>query len=215
MLTRDLSSRRFTAFRSSPDALRICGLMSGSVLDHTGWDENSRCILAIAANADRESFARLFAFFAPRVKSYLMRSGADAAEAEELAQEALLAVWRKAASFDPARATASTWIFTIARNLWIDGIRRAKRRSQMVDTPWDIEPVEQPGERLIATDTERSVTAALKMLPPDQVEVIRLSFFEGRPHAEIAERLSLPLGTVKSRIRLACGRLRKLLEDLV
>jgi RNA polymerase sigma-70 factor (ECF subfamily) len=189
--------------------------MSGSVLDHTGWDENSRCILAIAANADRESFARLFAFFAPRVKSYLMRSGADAAEAEELAQEALLAVWRKAASFDPARATASTWIFTIARNLWIDGIRRAKRRSQMVDTPWDIEPVEQPGERLIATDTERSVTAALKMLPPDQVEVIRLSFFEGRPHAEIAERLSLPLGTVKSRIRLACGRLRKLLEDLV
>ncbi|MEY4880280.1 MAG: polymerase sigma factor RpoE [Pseudomonadota bacterium] len=215
MLTRDLSSRRFTAFRSSPDALRICGLMSGSVQDHTGWDENSRCILAIAANADRESFARLFAFFAPRVKSYLMRSGADAAEAEELAQEALLAVWRKAASFDPARATASTWIFTIARNLWIDGIRRAKRRSQMVDTSWDIEPVEQPGERLIATDTERSVTAALKMLPPDQVEVIRLSFFEGRPHAEIAERLSLPLGTVKSRIRLACGRLRKLLEDLV
>jgi len=170
-------------------------------------------ILEIAARGDRAAFTALFLQFAPRVKAYLSRRGLDGALAEELAQEALLTVWRKAAQYDPARASAAAWIFAIARNLRIDAARRTQFSLRAPD-PTD-EPPEVPAADAILAAEHRGarVGAALAALPVEQLEVIRLAFFDDRPHADIERVLGIPLGTVKSRLRLAISRLRKLLED--
>ena len=173
--------------------------------------EFNSLILRIAASGDRSAFAELFQHFAPRVKSYGLRLGAADAAAEELAQDTLLTVWRKAAQFDPARASASTWIFTIARNLRIDAIRRERPAPPPED---DADPQPLADAQLWGAQQDGRVRKALGALPPEQLEVIRLSFFSEAPHSAIAETLGLPLGTVKSRLRLAMIRLRTLLEDL-
>lgn len=173
--------------------------------------EDARLILAIAERADRAAFARLFEKYAPRVKSYLLRQGAPAETAEELAQETLLTVWRKAALFDPARAGASTWIFTIARNRRLDVLRRERRP---VIEPGAEEAADEPlpDALLAAAQRDARLRAAVAALPPDQAEAVRLAYFQDKPHAEIAQELGLPLGTVKSRLRLALARLRAAAE---
>lgn len=171
-------------------------------------------IRAIAAHGDRDAFADLFNHFAPRVKSYLLRLGAPPELAEELAQETLLSVWRKAAAFDSGRAAASTWIFTIARNLRIDAFRRARRADPAEDPSDTPDAPKTPDDALAAVQSETRIRHALLSLPPEQAEVVRLSFFSDKPHSEIAEDLALPLGTVKSRMRLALSRLRDILGDL-
>jgi len=187
------------------------GRMSGSAPAPQGFAE---MIGAIATSADRGAFAALFGHFAPRVKSYMLRLGADPRLAEELAQETLLTVWRKAAAFDPSKAAPSTWIFTIARNLRIDAARR-ERRGDPVEDPSDAPDAEPaPDDVLAGAQSDGRVREALLTLPPEQAEVIRLSFFSDKPHSEIAAALNLPLGTVKSRLRLAMGRLRERLGDL-
>src|SRR3982751_4108807 len=142
----------------------------------------------VAATRDRAAFAALFAHFAPRVKAYLLRLGAPAALAEDLAQEALLNLWRKAHLFDPAKASTATWLFTIARNLRIDAIRREKRPEL---DPEDLMP--QPDaaadDGLALADEEIRLRAALKALPADQIQVVELSFFADKPHSEIAAQL--------------------------
>jgi RNA polymerase sigma-70 factor (ECF subfamily) len=148
------------------------------------------------------------------VKSYLLRLGAPPELAEELAQETLLNVWRKAAAFDPGKAAVSTWVFTIARNLRIDAFRRAARVEPAEDPSEAPEPDIAPDAALVAAQSEVRVRHALLSLPPEQAEVIRQSYFSDKPHAQIAEELALPLGTVKSRLRLAMGHLRELLGDL-
>ncbi len=179
----------------------------------TSTDDLGRLIGEVAARADRAAFARLFEHFAPRVKGYLMKSGAAADLAEEIAQETLAAVWRKAASFDPARGGASTWVFTIARNLRIDALRR-DRRGQLAADPFEREAEPEADALIEAEERDQRVREAMRGLSRDQVQVIRLSFFEDKPHSEIAAALGLPLGTVKSRLRLAMTRMRQALEDL-
>ncbi|AMN40823.1 sigma-70 family RNA polymerase sigma factor [Rhodoplanes sp. Z2-YC6860] len=171
-------------------------------------------VRAIARDADKEAFTRLFEFYAPRVKAFLIRLGSDAGLAEEMAQETLLLVWRKAAMFDPTKAGVGTWIFTIARNLRIDRARRGSGVS--VEAIYDVltsEAPVPPDETLLADERDERVRSALQDLPSDQVSVVRMSFFENKPHAEIATALGLPLGTVKSRLRLAMKRLRERLEE--
>lgn len=173
-----------------------------------------RLVKAIACHQDRVAFAELFQLMAPRIKAYLMSLGTVPEAAEEVAQEALLAVWRKAAYFDASRASASTWIFTIARNLRIDHQRRQRPTDPLSgDEAEDPELVPTPEKLLIDRLEEERVRAALAALPPEQQTIVRLSFFSEQPHSEIARELGLPLGTVKSRIRLALGRLRRLLDD--
>ncbi|HSI41277.1 MAG TPA: sigma-70 family RNA polymerase sigma factor [Xanthobacteraceae bacterium] len=176
--------------------------------------DHTALILAIARNGDRAAFAALFQHFAPRLKSYLIRAGAPAASAEELAQEALLSVWRKASYFDPAKAGAAAWIFSIARNLRIDALRRQGRAARIEPDPSD-EPDAVPGadSLLGLAERERHVRSALGALSAEQRRVIELAFFEDKPHSAIAQELGIPLGTVKSRLRLAMGRLRTLLDD--
>jgi len=175
----------------------------------------SGLILAIARASDRDAFTTLFGHFAPRVKAYLVRTGSDDALADELAQETLLSVWRKAASFDASRATAATWIFTIARNLRIDRFRKEWRDVAVGDAlPDAVDDTAAPDETLSGSERSERVRRALRTLPADQIKVIELSFFEEAPHAEIARALGVPLGTVKSRIRIAMTKLRVILGEL-
>ena len=162
----------------------------------------------VAAHQDRAAFAALFAHFAPRVKAYLMRLGSPSAVAEELAQEALLSVWRKAHLFDPSKASAATWLFTIARNLRIDAIRR-ERRPELDPEDFMPEPDPDADAGLMLAENEGRLRLALKQLPADQIQVVELSFFADKPHSQIAQELGIPLGTVKSRLRLAMGRLTR------
>jgi RNA polymerase sigma-70 factor, ECF subfamily len=162
----------------------------------------------VAAHQDRAAFAALFVHFAPRIKAYLLRLGAPAAVAEELAQEALLSVWRKAHLFDPAKASAATWLFTIARNLRIDAIRR-ERRPELDPEDFMPEPDADADAGLMLAENEGRLRIALKELPADQIQVVELSFFADKPHSQIAVELGIPLGTVKSRLRLAMARLKR------
>src|SRR5262249_36215685 len=136
-----------------------------------------------------------------------------AGRAEDLAQETLLNVWRKAAHFDPARAAAGAWIFAIARNLQIDAGRRDRVPADWADPSDEPDPPPDPAPDLSATERAQRLRQAVRALPPDQLSVVELSFFSDKPHAEIATELGLPLGTVKSRLRLALVRLRTSLED--
>lgn len=175
-----------------------------------------RLLLSVGLERDRQAFSALFLHFAPRIKTYLMRSGCPANVAEELAQEAMLSVWRKASSFDPGRAGAGVWIFTIARNLRIDQIRRDKSAVSYEPDPSDEPDLPSPADsHLLASEREERVRKALEHLSEEQAKIVQMSFFNDKPHAEIARDLGIPLGTVKSRIRLAMDRLRNLLGDLL
>jgi len=166
-------------------------------------------LVAVAQRQDREAFAALFRHFAPRLKSYLRRFGDSDARAEEVLQESFAAIWTKAGRFDPSRASASTWIYTIARNQRIDAFRR-ERRPQFDPNDPAFVPAHVPDGEGTVTSRERfqHVSEAMAELSEEQREVVRLSFFEDEPHEAIARRLGLPVGTVKSRIRLAYGHLR-------
>lgn len=177
---------------------------------HDSADLSDETLLARVAREDRVAFAALFDRYASKVKGYLIRLGARGAQAEDLAQDAMVAIWRRAGSFDPAKAKASTWIFVIARNAWIDRLRRervelAYRSSLDMSEESD---EERPDDAVERVQTGAQMQAALALLSEEQRQVVQLSFFEDRPHSEIAERLSLPLGTVKSRLRLALMKLR-------
>ncbi len=169
----------------------------------------ARLLRAIVERHDQDSFAALFDHYAPRVKAYLKRLGASDALADDLVQEVMLTVWRKAESYDPAKAGVGTWIFTIARNLRIDAVRRERHPVLDPDDPLLVpDPVPLPDRMAEAAQEEKDVRAALRDLPADQAEVVNLAFYEGKSHGEIAAALAIPLGTVKSRLRLAFRRVR-------
>lgn len=169
----------------------------------------------VAQSRDVEAFRKLFELYGPRVKSYMMRQGADATTAEDLAQETLLTVWRKAQLYSDEKGSATTWIFTIARNLRIDRLRREVSWQPLPENR-DEEAADGPDPEQEVTERERrdKVRAVLATLPPDQSEVVMLSYVEGLSHSEIAERLQLPLGTVKSRMRLAYQKVKEAVEDI-
>jgi len=170
---------------------------------------------SIATKRDRAAFIEVFEYFAPRVKSFLLGQGVAPAAADDVLQEVMLAVWNKAKLFDPKKAAPSTWIFAIARNKRIDRIRRETKPELDPEEP-SLQPGAEDAADDAVMDTQRktAVAEALSELPPDQRICVELSFMKGLSHGEIAEHLGLPLGTVKSRIRLAFGRLRNELGDL-
>ena len=173
---------------------------------------HDRLIEAVALRRDREAFAKLFSHYAPRLKAWLIKSGAPPAATEDFAQDAMLTVWRKADLFDARKARAATWIFTIARNRRLDMLRRDARPLPTPEIDLAETEVQQPDDILSASQDAERIRDALSRLKPDQVEVLRLAFFLDSPHSEIARRLDLPLGTVKSRIRNAMIKLRLILE---
>lgn len=164
-------------------------------------------VMAVRDRQDQEAFAALFSHFAPRVKSFLMKSGAAHDVAEECAQDVMATLWRKAHLFDPAKASVSTWIFTIARNRRIDFLRK-DRRPEPEELPWG--PENEPDQAdVVALNQETELLGkALAELPEKQRELIKAAYFGDLSHSEIAAKTGLPLGTIKSRIRLALDRLR-------
>lgn len=177
---------------------------------------HAELILAVARDRDRQAFGELFDFYAPRIEGWLIRTGVDRTTAEEICQDAMTTLWRKAGLYDPAKATPATWLYRIARNRRIDLARRDRiALIEPGDAAFDVvdENAVDADRAVDARDREEALRAALTRLPPEQLELVRMAFFESLSHSAIAERTGLPLGTVKSRIRLAFGRLRKSLES--
>lgn len=164
-------------------------------------------VIRIRDQRDQAAFAELFQHFAPRVKAFLMKSGADATLAEECAQEVMATLWHKAHMFDPSRASVATWIFTIARNRKIDVLRK-QRRPEPEDLTWG--PEAEPDQEAVLTLQQESerLRSALAGLPEAQRKLVERAYFGDLSHSEIAAETGLPLGTIKSRIRLALERLR-------
>lgn len=189
------------------DFTKRTDLAEASREDHIRW------MRALADKADEQAFANLFSFFAPRVKSYLMREGAADDEAEEIAQDVMATVWRKARLYDPAAGAVSTWIFRIARNRRIDVLRKGNKPELDAHEPMFQPPAEpDPDSALSGAERDEIVRDAITQLPEEQRETLRLAFYEGFTHSEIAEVSGIPLGTVKSRFRLAFKKLKETLD---
>jgi RNA polymerase sigma-70 factor (ECF subfamily) len=178
--------------------------------------EHHELLELIALNRDKAAFEQLFVYFAPRVKAIMMKQSSDADTAEDLMQETMLTVWNKADKFSKYRGSVSAWIFTIARNKRIDGYRKQGTRHYL-----DIEDLELTDgsigseEQLLSNERDKIVTDISKSLPPEQKEIIEMSFVNELSQTEISKTLGIPLGTVKSRMRLAYKKLRKSVEDVL
>ena len=179
-----------------------------------GPSELDNLLVSVGARRDRSAFALLFDHFGPRVNAYLLRLGLDPGAAAEATQDVMETIWRKAHLFDPCKASAATWVFRVARNRRIDLHRRSREDTAAAADLLAIpDPAEASDDWVDASQREERVRAALAALPPEQLTLVRLAFFEGLSHSAIAQHMDLPLGTVKSRIRLAFTRLRRLLSD--
>lgn len=176
-------------------------------------DPMSDLLVAVGAKRDVEAFQSLFRHFAPRIKAYMSRGATTAIQPDEIMQETMVAVWNKAALYDPAKGSAATWIFTIARNQRIDAYRRTHRPEFDPNDPAFVPASEPAADDLVQSEeTARSLRRAIDTLSAEQSEVLRLCYFEDNSQSTIAEQLNIPLGTVKSRLRLAFAKLRLALQ---
>ncbi|MCL7999912.1 sigma-70 family RNA polymerase sigma factor [Brucella sp. 21LCYQ03] len=171
-------------------------------------------MLAVSSQRDMDAFEMIFKHFAPRIKAYMSKLSADAQTAEELMQETMITVWNKADQFDFSKGALSTWIFTIARNQRIDAVRRARRPQFDPTDPAFVPDEEQAADKVIV-DRQSAIElrAAIASLPEEQSTLLELAYFEDSTHSAIAKKLNLPLGTVKSRLRLAFSKLRAALDN--
>ena len=175
------------------------------------WD---KLLIQVGNNRDRSAFKALYEHFTPRLKSFLLRIGSDDSTAEEVCQESMIMVWRKAETFNPENAGASTWIYTIARNKRIDKLRKDSRPMPDFNDPsFYKKPIDKSDDILQRVEEEKNIKKALKNLPPEQAKLIFSAYYDDKSHRKIADEANLPLGTVKSRIRLAINRLRTQLDE--
>ncbi len=189
-------------------------LSKGASLTADPWEA---ALHKVAESADRSAFQALFEHFAPQIKAFLMKgmsSYADRSQAEEMTQEVMIKVWNKAASFNASKASVNTWIFTIARNTRIDFIRRNTRAERKIEIEdiWHEADSPEPIVDFQQRRVEVEIRNAMSTLPGEQALVLEKAFMENKSHNEIAEELDLPLGTVKSRIRLALNKLQILID---
>jgi RNA polymerase sigma-70 factor (ECF subfamily) len=171
------------------------------------------CIDLIGKNQDKLAFNNIFRYFAPRLKSFLVKAGSTDSQAEEVIQEVMIAVWTKSSTYDSNKSSVSTWIYTIARNKRIDKIRKEKRH-YLSESDEGLEiPVDSTQEKeIFASQVSNSLKKYMSNLPEEQSKLLKLSYFYNKTHADISEELKIPLGTVKSRIRLALTKMRHLVE---
>ena len=178
--------------------------------------ELTTLINLIATRKDKTAFSSLFKLVGPRIKGYLMKLGSNDIVAEDLLQEVMLTVWRKSETFDRNKAAVSTWLFTIARNKRIDMLRKEIRPQLDPNDPMLTPNQEDSADNIYGSKQESiKITDAIKMLPEEQSKLIKMTYYEDKSHSIIAKELKMPLGTVKSRIRLASTRLKKLLEGTI
>lgn len=202
---------RFTAVMGYPPP---AGTSAQRGVRATDSDGLADLIEAIAENQDRNSFALLFDHFAPRLKGFYRKGGTTEAQAEDLMQDVMLTLWQRAGQFDRSKAAVSTWVYAIARNRRIDLIRRERHPEFDPEDPAfvpDNDPL--PDEHVAIGEDRRRLESAVAALPEEQARLLRMAFYEDKPHGEIASETDLPLGTVKSRIRLALVKLRTTMKD--
>jgi RNA polymerase sigma-70 factor, ECF subfamily len=196
----------FTIRRHVPSQPHVAPAMS--------QDRLAQLIRQVAQNLDREAFGQLFDLLAPKVKGLLMRRGLDAASAEDVMQDVMVSVWTKAGLFDPSRGSLQGWVFTIARNAMIDRIRRNKPDISIDMIEWDpADESEGTEQRMLREERAEILQVAMKAIPAEQFDVLQLAYHEELSQTEIAAKLGLPLGTVKSRMRLAYAHLRTAMEQ--
>ena len=176
-------------------------------------DYFARLTMAVAVERDQAAFGLLFDHFAPRLKSWLTGQRMPADEAEELVQEVMTVLWHRASLYDPHKSSLSTWLFRIARNRRLDAQRRAKGKAALGEAQWQMMEMQSTDTPAEHEERDARVRQALSQIPGEQMELVKAAFFLGQTHSEIAEATGLPLGTVKSRIRLAFQHLRRALED--
>ena len=186
----------------------------GKIVAEIEKEDLAACLAKVGSCRDVEAFEILFKHFGPKVRAFMLKRGSNRQSAEELMQETMMMIWNKASLFDPSKGSVSSWIFTIARNVRIDAFRKANRPEFDPNDPAFVPEDVAPADEIYGAeqDAERLRKAIVK-LPPDQAELLKLSFYEEISHGMIAQRLNIPLGTVKSRIRLAFSRLRDMLGD--
>lgn len=170
-------------------------------------------LVLVGQTRSKPAFAALFRHFGPRIKAFLMRTGMTEPAAEDCMQDVMVTLWRKAHMFDPQRASVATWLFTIARNRKIDIIRKT-RRPEPEDLPWGPEPEPEQVDALALAEDSRRLAVAVANLPSKQRDLVERAFYSDLSHTEIADQTGLPLGTIKSRIRLAIGRLRQAVDTV-
>jgi RNA polymerase sigma-70 factor (ECF subfamily) len=172
-------------------------------------------LLQVARNRCADAFATLFSHFGPRIEAYLRRLGAQPAQAEDLAQDVMMTVWQRAVQFDQERAPVGAWIFAIARNRLIDVQRRNGREKVVLDQPSVADVIEGKAEEaLYLNEIERHLRKAMTALPHEQTVLLRQGYYEDKSQSTLADEHRLPLGTIKSRQRLALAKLRRLLVEL-
>ncbi len=176
-------------------------------------DDFARLARAVAEERDQAAFGVLFHYFGPRLKSWLVNQRMAHDEAEELVQEVMTILWHRASLYDARKSSLSTWLFRIARNRRLDAQRRARGKRDLGDTHWLVMDVEAADVLFDGEERDARVRRALSQIPDEQMVLVKAAFFLGQTHAEIARTTGLPLGTVKSRIRLAFQRLRRALGD--
>ena len=167
----------------------------------------------IGESQDRLAFSNIFKYFAPKLKSFFVKVRCIETQAEEIIQEVMIAVWTKSSTYDRAKSSVSTWIYTIAKNKRIDKIRKEKKHNTVEsDDSLEIPVASKQEEQLLSTEVTKKIHHSLQFLPKEQAELLKLSYFYEKTHSDIAKDLSLPLGTVKSRIRLALSKMKNLVE---
>ncbi len=183
-------------------------------VDTTGPSAES-LIISVGKEKDRDAFRVLHSRFSPKILGFVRRLGTDQELAEEIVQETFVNLWRKAHLFDPEKASASTWLYAIARNARVDHLRKSIRPALDPDDPALVpDPEASAFSHVSRVEEAALLRAAMADLPGEQQEVLRLSFLDERSHASVAEELGIPLGTVKSRIRLAIGHMRSVLGEM-
>ena len=193
---------------SAPDKQKASLLDLKNLTPKIKWVDHLR---RIQENQDQQAFAELFSYFAPRVKAFLIKSGANPGLAEECTQEVMATLWHKAHLFDPSRAGVSTWIFTIARNKKIDALRK-QRRPEPEDLAWGPEAEPEAADVLALQQETKNLSEAITRLPEQQRDLIKQAYYGDLSHSEIAAETGLPLGTIKSRLRLAVAKLRQTMK---
>ncbi len=167
----------------------------------------------IGKNKDKQAFISLFECCSGRLKAFAIKCGATSDDADELLQECMLTVWRKAATFNPRTGTAMTWLYTIIRNKRIDLARKGHYNLVASEDLWQEESGETLENEVSSDLNARSIRSLINNLPDEQRQIVFKVYFEGKSHSEIAEDISIPLGTVKSRLRLAMKKLDELTKE--
>jgi RNA polymerase sigma-70 factor (ECF subfamily) len=208
-----LHQRAFRALEAKGEA-RVRAEAEKASIRAAKADELAAWMNAVSRFQDRDAFAALHRHFAPRLAGWMARAGLNAAQIDDIVQDCMVTIWRKAPLYNPTQASVATWIFTIARNLRVDHARRRANRDMAPLGEWDEMDDAPDGEGLLlAAESETQVRKALDELPSEQKQVLMEAYFADKPQSAIAQDLGLPLGTVKSRLRLALAKLRALLEE--